>query len=130
LIAVLRKHWIAGRFYRFLGIDFVGEWNWIGDFMSLNRYEQLLFDYIERNNDEKRFWEGRVLEIARQGLRRESLVMDLNSQLWDYFEERARFEACFIDLKFHEGDRKISMISLSEYLLKMWLPLPKKKPRR
>lgn len=98
--------------------------------MSLNRYEQLLFDYIERNDDEKRFWVGRVLEIASRGDRLEGLVLDLNNDLWDYFEERARFETIFSDLKFHEGDRKISMLNLSEYLLKMWARLPKKKARR
>lgn len=98
--------------------------------MSLNRYEQLLFDYIESNDDEKRFWVFRVLETLSSGGRSEELVLDLNSQLWDYFEERARFEPVFRDLKFHEGERKISMLNLSEYILKIWAPLPMKKTRR
>ncbi|MFL3657805.1 MAG: hypothetical protein ACJ07L_07105 [Opitutales bacterium] len=98
--------------------------------MSFNRYEQLLYDYIDRNDEEKRFWEGRVVEIGRQGGRLEGLVLGLNNQLWDYFEERARFDPVLRDLRFHDGEPKISMLNLSEYLLRMWGRLPKKKARR
>ena len=98
--------------------------------MSLNRYEQLLYDYIDRNDEEKRFWEGRVVEIGCQGGRLEGLVLGLNDQLWDYFEERARFDPVLRDLRFHDGEPKISMLNLSEYLLRMWGRLPKKKARR
>ncbi len=115
---------------RVLGIDFAREWNLVGSFMSFNRYEQLLYDYIDRNDEEKRFWEGRVVEIGRQGGRLEGLVLGLNDQLWDYFEERARFDPVLRDLRFHDGEPKISMLNLSEYLLRMWGRLPKKKARR
>lgn len=98
--------------------------------MSFNRYEQFLYDYIDRNDEEKRFWEGRVVEIGSQGGRLEELVLGLNDQLWDYFEERARFDPVLRDLRFHDGEPKISMLNLSEYLLRMWVQLPKKKARR
>ncbi len=98
--------------------------------MSLNRYEQMLFNYLESHSEEKRYWEARVLEIARRDGRRESQVLDLNRSLWEYFEERSRFESPFREIIIHEGDRKISMLNLSEYLLRMWAPPPKKRVKR
>lgn len=95
--------------------------------MSLNRYEQMLMNYLECHAEEKRFWEARVTEISRRGGRRESMALELNGILWEYFEERSRFESPFREVVIHEGDRKISMLNLSEYLLRMWAPLPKKK---
>ena len=98
--------------------------------MSLNRYENIMMDYLESHAEEKRYWEARVLEIDRRGGRRESKVLDLNSLLWEYFEERSRFESPFRELVIHEGVKKISMLNLSEYLLRMWTPVPKKRARR
>ena len=98
--------------------------------MSLNRYEQLLYNYLESHDDEKRFWMAHVLEISRRGGRRENQVLDLNAQLWEYFEERSRFESPFREVVIHEGDRKISMINLSEHLLRILAPVVKKKARR
>ncbi len=98
--------------------------------MSLNRYEQLLFDYLESNPDEKRYWVDRVLEVARAGGRREVQALDLNGMLWEYFEERSRFEASFAEGEIGGSARKISMLNLSEYLLRMWAPVPKKRVRR
>ena len=95
--------------------------------MSLNRYEQILFNYVETRPEEKLFWESRVLELAKRKGRRETAILDLNSMLWDYFEERSRFESPFREVAIHEGMAKISMLNLSEYLMKMWAPLPKKK---
>jgi len=97
--------------------------------MSLNRYERILMDYLENHAEEKRYWEARVLEIDRRGGRRESKVLDLNSSLWEYFEERSRFESPFRELVIHEGSKKISMLNLSEYLLRMWTPLKRAKKR-
>ncbi len=88
----------------------------------------MLFNYIECHAEEKRFWEARVLETSRLAIRRESQALELNGLLWEYFEERSRFESPFREVVIHEGDRKISMLNLSEYLLRMWAPLPKKKP--
>ena len=98
--------------------------------MSLNRYEQLLFDYLESHPDEKRFWESRVLDVSRNGDRREAQVLELNRILWEYFEERARFETEFEAATSFDGSGKISMLNLSEYLLRMWAPLPKKRARQ
>ena len=100
--------------------------------MSLNRYERMLMDYLENHLEEKCFWEARVWEIDRQVGRRESKVLDLNGLLWDYFEERSRFESPFREVVIHEGSKKISMLNLSEYLLRTWTPArsPKRLPAK
>lgn len=95
--------------------------------MSLNRYEQMLMNYIECHAEEERFWKARVLEVSRRGVRREAQALELNGLLWEYFEERSRFESPFREIVIHEGDRKISMLNLSEYLLRMWAPPLKKR---
>jgi hypothetical protein len=112
---------------RFLGIELVEAIVLKDSIMSLNRYEQILMNYLECHSEEKRFWEARVTEISRRGGRRESRALELNGILWEYFEERARFESRFREVLIHEGDRKISMLNLSEYLLRMWAPPPQKK---
>lgn len=95
--------------------------------MSLNRYEQMLFSYLENHAEEKRFWMSRVLELARRDGSAKDKVLDLNGMLWDYFEERSRFESPFREVAIHEGLRKISMLNLSEYLLRIWPPPVTKK---
>ncbi|MEM9159483.1 MAG: hypothetical protein AAGB46_10575 [Verrucomicrobiota bacterium] len=95
--------------------------------MSLNRYEQILFDYVETHPEEKLFWESRVLELAKRRGRREEAVLNLNSMLWEYFEERSRFESPFREVAIYEGMDKISMLNLSEYLMRMWAPMPKRR---
>lgn len=89
-------------------------------FMSLNRYEQMLFDYVENRAEEKLFWEARVADVWRREKNSEQGVLDLNAQLWEYFEERSRYESPFREVVQREGAAKISMLNLSEYLLRMW----------
>lgn len=92
--------------------------------MSLNRYEQLLYDYIESLPEERRFWNDRVAEVSEANRRRETAALILNSELWEYFEERSRHEIGFSDVV-GGGLGKLSMLNLSEYLLRMWAPVKK-----
>ncbi len=87
--------------------------------MSLNRYEQLLYDYIESLPEERRFWFDRVVEVAATNRRRETAALILNAELWEYFEERSRHESAFANVV-GGGMGKLSMLNLSEYLLRMW----------
>ncbi len=96
--------------------------------MSLNRYEQLLYDYIESLPEERRFWQDRVVEVAETNRRRETAALLLNSELWEYFEERSRHEVAFADVV-GGGLGKLSMLNLSEYLLRMWVTV-KKVPKK
>jgi len=99
--------------------------------VSFNRYEQLLFDYLENHADERRFWTSRVFDMSRSGSH-EATVLDLNSQLWEYFEERSRYESPFKEIVVSEGLQRISLLNLSEYLVRMWgaVPAPKKRTKR
>jgi len=95
--------------------------------MSLNRYESLLLGYLENHPEEKRYWEGRVREVAGRKVSRSQSAQDLNSMFWDYFEERSRHQSPFREVATHENMQKISMLNLSEYLMRMWAPVPAKK---
>ena len=97
--------------------------------MSLNRYEQILYDYVTAHPDEHRYWRDRVLELDHRSGRRESIVLELNSELWGYFEERSRHLNAFNTAVDPHGGR-ISMLNLAEYLLATWPPPKPKKNRK
>tara|TARA_B110000037_G_C17047051_1_gene476113 strand:- start:347 stop:646 length:300 start_codon:yes stop_codon:yes gene_type:complete len=97
--------------------------------MSLNRYEQILFDYLENRPDEKRFWKAQVIEVSRQNIRHQAMANDLSGRFWEYFEERSRYESPFREVAVREGLERISMLNLSEYLLRVWADLPVKKKK-
>ncbi len=98
--------------------------------MSFNRYEQLLHDYIEDNPEEKRYWTALALEFGRSSGRRESIALEFNALLWEYFEERALHEPPLKDIVATEGAEKISMLNLSEYWLRMHAPVSPPKAKR
>jgi len=95
--------------------------------MSLNRYEEQLFDYIGALPEEERYWRERVRSLATAHDRREGAALALNSELWDYLEERSRHDPVLAGGV--GGDGKLSLLNLSEYLLRMWVPLPSKTRR-
>lgn len=80
----------------------------------------MLFDYLEGRDDEKRYWEARVMDIWSKDKATKRAVLTLNALLWEYFEERSRHESPFREVVLREGAAKISMLNLSEYLLRMW----------
>ncbi|WP_438481839.1 hypothetical protein [Oleiharenicola lentus] len=96
--------------------------------MSLNRYEQTLFDYVNGHPDERRHWHAKVNEVARCfGALGENARM-LERDLWDYFVERSAHVPRLRELNFGAGQR-VSLLNLAEYLLRVWGPPPKpKKP--
>ena len=97
--------------------------------MSLNRYESMLFGYLEHHPEEKRYWEGRVREVESRKISRDQAARELDAMFWDYFEERSRYQSPFREVATHENMQKISMLNLSEYLLRMWAP-PKRAKKR
>lgn len=97
--------------------------------MSLNRYEQRLYDYIESIPEENRYWVDRVKGIVAQSGRREEAALSLNSELWDYLEERSRHERS-LEEAMGERSVRLSLLNLAEYLLRVWAPLPAKKNTR
>lgn len=97
--------------------------------MSLNRYEQILFSYIETRPEELRFWRSRVEETARQAGQLDLATRTLSGLLWEYYEERSRHESPFRETAIYEGMNRVSLMSLAEYLLRIWAPPFRKKKR-
>ncbi len=97
--------------------------------MSLNRYEQAVFDYWERQPEERRHWQARVIEAARGGVGQPGeTARGLERELWEYFLERNPHVPLFRDLQ-PGGLRRVSMLNLAEHILRLWGPPPKpKKP--
>lgn len=85
--------------------------------VSLNRYETLLFDYMQSEPDERRHWERKVKEASTAG---PSPVRVLNAELWDYFCERSEHVPALRRVAQHEGLARLSMVNLAEHLLILW----------
>jgi hypothetical protein len=95
--------------------------------MSLNRYEQGLFDYWERNADERRHWQMKTLEAAKAAGAPLDAARRLERDLWDYFRERHEHVPA---LRALGGDlpSRASLQNLAELMMRLWGPPPK--PRR
>ncbi len=94
--------------------------------MSLNRYEQAIFDYWEKQPDERRHWVAKVTGLTRTGPAAE-LARPLERDLWDYFVER-REQVPQLRNPNLQGLSRVSMMNLAEHLLRLWGPPPK--PRK
>jgi hypothetical protein len=97
--------------------------------MSLNRCEQQLFDYVQRNPEERHYWEQKVRAVAAGEADTHVASVTLDGDLWRYVEERAQVVAEFRDYV-KKGSRRVSLRNLAEYLLRMWVaPKPAAKKR-
>jgi hypothetical protein len=94
--------------------------------MSLNRYEQIMFDYWERQPDESRHWKAKVAEMSRRAAEPGEAARSLERSLWEYFVERAQHVPAFRELN-AGGLRRVSLLNLAEHLMRLWGPPPKPK---
>lgn len=94
--------------------------------MSLNRYEQTLFDHIERHPEERRHWSWKVQEAGRRADATGGVLRALERELWDYFAERSQHVAALRELS-PGGVRRVSLQNLAEHLVRLWGPPPKPK---
>jgi hypothetical protein len=94
--------------------------------MSLNRYEQAVFDYWERAPDERRHWHTKVVELTRGGAV-PGLARGLERELWAYVTERSAHVPALRDLRMESGPR-MSFLNLAEHVIRLWGPPPK--PRK
>lgn len=93
--------------------------------MSLNRYEQAIFDYWARQPDERRHWQSKVVEAARRPGFPADIARDLERHLRAYALERSAHVPA---LREHQrGERGVSLLNLAEHLLRIWGPPPKPK---
>ncbi|MFI5336365.1 MAG: hypothetical protein ACHQ5A_06255 [Opitutales bacterium] len=91
--------------------------------MSLNRYEHSLHHYLETHPDEERHWRGKVTEVAKCAAAPGDAARGLERELWEYFTERSRQVPELRQL--HAGGlRRVSLLNLAEYLLRVWSPPP------
>jgi hypothetical protein len=96
--------------------------------MSLNRYEQTMFDYWERNPDERRHWQAKVVDLTRDLDAGGDQARALERELWGYLLERSQHVPSLRDLRL-EGVRRVSLLNLAEHIIRLWGPPPKiKKP--
>jgi hypothetical protein len=95
--------------------------------MSLNRYEQTVFDYLLTNPDERRHWQGKVFEAACRTEATGSVARALERDFWDYFVERSPHVNQLRNLN-SGGLRRVSFLNLAEHVLRLWGPPPK--PRK
>jgi hypothetical protein len=94
--------------------------------MSLNRYEQTIYDYWERQPDELRHWRAKALWAAQSAGVNAS--RGLERELWDYFVERSQHVPQLRELN-QGGVRRVSLQNLAELILRLWGPVTKPKPR-
>jgi hypothetical protein len=92
--------------------------------MSLNRYEQTIFDYWDQQPDERRHWQTKVLELTRHGASPD-LARALERELWAYLVERTPHVPALRNLS---PPSRVSLLNLAEYILRLWGPVPK--PRK
>lgn len=96
--------------------------------MSLNRAEQMVFDYLQQKPDEKRHWQDKVTRISARARDPHGAAGELEGELWRYFEERSAVASPFRETAQREGLRRTSLRNLAEHLLRLWAPV-KAKPR-
>jgi hypothetical protein len=95
--------------------------------MSLNPGEQRIFDYLQSNRDEGRFWREKIRAAAARTPDHHALAARLDLDLRHYHEERSAVVAHFREKSDRESMRRMSMRNLAELLLRLWTdPKPKK----
>jgi hypothetical protein len=97
--------------------------------MSLNRCEQRVFDYWQGHRDERQFWQDKVRALMKTVGDEHVVATRLDAELWRYYQERSAVVPVFKEAARHDGLQRISMKSLAELMLRLWIePRPKKKP--
>lgn len=99
--------------------------------MSLNRSEQRLFDYLQKHQDERQFWQGKFHHEMKDNGDERVTVDVLQRELWRYYLERGEVVPDLKEALMHEGRQRTSMKNLAELLLRLWVaprPKPKKPP--
>jgi hypothetical protein len=97
--------------------------------VSLNRSEQMIYDYLQGHPDERHFWQEKVRAVAKNSADDHAAADRLQGDLWAYYVERSAVVAPFKDTIRREGLQRMSMRNLAEYLIRLWTA-PRPKPKR
>jgi hypothetical protein len=92
--------------------------------MSLNRDEQMVYDYLQTRPDERRHWEDVVKREAARAVDPHAAAFVLEGDLWRYYRERAEATEPFRSHVRREGAKRVSLRNLAELLLRLWAPPP------
>lgn len=96
--------------------------------VSLNRSEQMIFDYLEVNPDERHFWKEKVQAAEKNAPDVHEVSRYLETELWAYLVERSAVVSPFREEAAREGLPRTSMQNLADHLLRLWTaPRAKKK---
>lgn len=87
--------------------------------VSLNRFEQALYDYLRQHPEEQRHWESKVVVVSRLG---SSAPSRLAEDLSAYIQERGNHVEPFRRWLKSGRIPPSSLLNLAEYLLRMWTP--------
>jgi hypothetical protein len=98
--------------------------------MSLNRSEQLLYDYVHGHKDERQHLENKVQAIAASHADVPEAVARIDAELWRYYEERSSVAPVFVAAARAHGLKRTSMKNLAELLVRLWTEPKPKKPAR
>jgi hypothetical protein len=90
--------------------------------VSLNRCEQLLYDYVEKHPEERQYWIHKVRSLAQLSQDKHVIAERAELELWRYFQERAAVVPVLKEFARTQGSGRTSMRNLAEYLLRMWAP--------
>jgi hypothetical protein len=101
-------------------------WMQVGG-VSLNRYEQTLYDYVKSHPDERQYWQDKVRALVADSIDTPAGVARVDSELWRYFEERSAVLPSFGGTERQSGLRRTSMKSLAELLIRLWTDVKTRK---
>jgi len=88
--------------------------------MSLNRCEQLLFEYVQGHADERQYWQDKVRQIVQSAGDPHTVAVTLDSALWEYYRERGNVVPVFKQTIAREGLKRVSLRNLAEYWVRVW----------
>ena len=95
--------------------------------MSLNRSEQIVYDYVMAHVDERQHWQAKVRGIVSQSTEIPVATSRLDAELWRYYVERSSVAPVFKEAARAWGLKRTSMKNLAELLIRLWTdPRPKK----
>jgi hypothetical protein len=97
--------------------------------MSLNRSEQMLFDYVQGQSEERQYWQDKVRAIVSRSADIPIAVALLDSELWRYYVERSEVAPVFVAAARAHGLKRTSMKNLAEHLVRLWTEPRPKKPK-
>jgi hypothetical protein len=91
--------------------------------MALNQTEQRLYDYVQKNPEERHFWEHKVRTVAAAHTDDLMAAAEIDVLLRAYVAERVQVVKQLSDMPAGMSTR-----GLAEYLIRVWTnPRPKKK---